>query len=511
MRVNRTDLRALFLPLVIASALVMSALAGNALADGPGPAASTSDTSVTVPAAARTAELDELKQQLKSALTRMDELQRSFDSGQARAGFQQQLNDQRARLESLEKELDAIPAGPPPAPASPAADQTGHGKEATPGITSGLAPADIYNDGFFVTSADKSFSVFLNGLFQIRFTGFKPQENVARFGASTQGSANFDVFLGRFATSGTVFSPTLKYFLQFQGSTAGNGNAISLLDWFTAKTFSKYLTLQAGRSWTPYSYEYYDNPGNYLLPDLSTAEYAFVLPRAIGAQAYGQAGRFSYAGMIANSIPALDAPGQENFNNKVSYIGHFQYDILAPYGYVETDPDTLGGAKPALTFWASVAYNPVSGSSSMENVMAGDRTTNATSTIGFREGLFTLQTTGYFRQTHRAATLPDFNSWGYGQQAGYYILPGKLELAERLSGVNWGAPNFPAAGSLVNTWYSGPNFPYHRINENSLGINYYMHGHHAKLQVAYSYLHGNTFTGSKFGGNRVQAQTQLMF
>ena len=491
-------------------AFLLAVLAGSSRADGPPSPAAGAGGSASVPpvAATRAAQISILQQELKAALSRMDELQKAFDAGQARGGFQQQLNDQRARLESLEKQLEAVASDPP---ALPPPDQTGHGKETTPGITSGLAPADIYNDGFFVTSADKSFSVFLNGLFQIRFTGFKPQQSVAQFGASPDGSTNFDVFLGRFATSGTVFSPTLKYFLQFQGSTAGNGNSVSLLDWFTAKTFSKYLTLQAGRSWTPYSYEYYDNPGNYLLPDLSTAEYAFVLPRAIGAEAYGQAGKLSYAGMVANSIPALDAPGQENFNSKVAYIGHLQYDILAPYGYVETDPTAIGGAKPALTFWGSVAYNPVSGPSGMENVMAGDRTVNATSTIGFRAGLFTLQTTGYFRQTRRLLALPTFDSWGYGQQAGYYILPGKLEIAERLSGVNWGAPNFPTAGSLVNTWYSGPNFPYHRMDENSLGVNYYLHGHHAKLQVAYSYLHGNTFTGGRFGGNRVQAQTQIMF
>jgi hypothetical protein len=31
-----------------------------------------------------------------------------------------------------------------------------------------------------------------------------------------------------------------------------------------SKTLSSHLTLQAGRSWTPYTYEFYDNPGNYL-------------------------------------------------------------------------------------------------------------------------------------------------------------------------------------------------------------------------------------------------------
>lgn len=37
--------------------------------------------------------------------------------------------------------------------------------------------------------------------------------------------------------------------------------------------------------------------------------------------------------MIANSIPALDAGGQENFDTKLAYIGHAQFDLLAPLGY----------------------------------------------------------------------------------------------------------------------------------------------------------------------------------
>jgi hypothetical protein len=453
-------------------------------------------------------DISELKRQVTAALTHMDELQNKLDTGKADGDFQQQLNDERAYLQAIEHRIDTL--------GSESAEQNipdtiKRGAETTPGVTSGLAPADIYNDGFFVSSADKSFSLYLNGLFQIRYTGFDPKENVARLGASTGPSSNFDVYLGRLAASGTVFSPTLKYFLQFQGSTAGNGNGITLLDWFTTKTISKYLTVQVGRSWTPYTYEFYVNPGDLLLPDLSSAEYAFGLSRTIGVQAYGQVGKLSYAAMVANSIPALDSSGQENFNARVSYLGHFHYDILAPYGYVESDPSRMGGTKPALTFWGSAAYNPVAAASSFQNLAAGDTTANATSTLGFRYLRFSSQSTGYYRKTTSVKAAPDFNSWGFEQQAGVYFLPGRLELAGRISGVNWGAPNFLRSGFSVNTWFSGPNFPYHRNDEDTLGVNYYFHGHNVKLQTAYSYLHGNTFDGQKFGAHRVWVQSQVMF
>jgi phosphate-selective porin OprO and OprP len=491
------------------SVVLVSVLAGTILAgQAAGQAAANATTDGPAPNLNRGEEISGLRRQLKAALGHMDELQKKLDGAKTDGDFQQQLSEERLHLQAIERRIDALGSEPP---LQNVLTTIKRGAETTSGITSGVAPAGIYNDGFFLSTADKSFSFYVNGLFQIRYTGFEPQENVAQFGASTQPSSNLDVYLGRLAASGTVFSPTLKYFLQFQGSTAGNGNGITLLDGFTTKTISKYLTLEAGRSWTPYSYEFYVNPGELLLPDLSSAEYAFGLSRTIGVQAYGQAGKLSYGAMVANSIPALDASGQENFNTKVSYIGHFQYDVLAPYGYVESDPSPLGAIKPALTFWGSAAYNPVAGASSFENLAAGDRTANATSTLAFRYMRFTSQSTGYYRKTTPVKAAPAFNSWGFAHQAGFYILPGKLELAGRVSGVNWGAPNFVGSGIIVNTWFSGPNFLYHRIDEDTLGVNYYFHGHNVKLQAAYSYLHGKGFDSRKFGANRVLVQSQLMF
>lgn len=461
-------------------------------------------------------EINQLRKEIDQALGDIQLLQKKVDSRPAGAQtdeLQQEIDEERDHVQALERRLERLAAARPAESATErkALLQGGRGEETTPGITTGLAPADIYNNGFFVSAQDKSYSLFVNGLFQTRFTWFNPGASVAQFGASPASVNNFDVYLGRFAASGSVFSPTLKYFLQFQGSTAGNGNGATLLDWFTSKTFSKYLTLQAGRFWTPYTYEYYDSPGNYLFADLSTAEFAFVLPRAVGLEAYGQAGRLSYAGVIANSIPALDAPGQENFSSRVAYIGNVHYDILAPYGYIETDPSQSAVKKPELTIWGSGAYNPITGASSFENVTAGDKTVNATSTLGFRYGYFTLQTTGYYRRTTPVTLLPPDNSWGYGEQAGYYLIPARLELAERLSGVNWGAAHFLASDFAVNTWYSGPNFPYHNITEHSVGLNYYLFGHHAKLQVSYSYLTGDTFSRATFNANRIWIQSQIMF
>jgi hypothetical protein len=161
----------------------------------------------------------------------------------------------------------------------------------------------------------------------------------------------------------------------------------------------------------------------------------------------------------------------------------------------------------------------VNSSSAFQNVTAGDTTENATATVGFRYRYFTLQPTGYYRKTNPAAGGPSYNSWGYGEQAGFYLVPHKLEFGERISGVNWGAPDYNTGAPVLtgsslpveNAWFVVPPFSYHSVQEDSGGLNYYVHGHNAKIQMEYSYLHGNTFAAKSFSANRVWTQIQIMF
>ena len=80
-----------------------------------------------------------------------------------------------------------------------------------------------YNDGFYVKSKDQPYSMVFNGFGQFLYSNNTPQgKNL------TQG---FDVALARLAISGNVFDPKLLYFMQLQGSTLGNNNNITMLDW----------------------------------------------------------------------------------------------------------------------------------------------------------------------------------------------------------------------------------------------------------------------------------------
>lgn len=482
------------------------------------PAEPTSAANSASPSSAAEARMEEELQQLRDLLVAQQK-----QSQEQTEDLKEQLKEQQQKVQLLEEEMNGRAGTLAVSAAVPGAVPTA--LSASPGIgaPAALVPqpqADasktddakkIYDGGFYVASEDNKFSLHINGLFQPRFTEFDPNSSATALGAPSSNTSDFDTFLGRLALSGSVFDPSIKYFVQFQGSTSSNTIGMNFIDWFAQKQFSKALSVQMGRSWTPYSLENFDSPGQYLFADFSSAEYAFALSRAVGFEALGQIGKFGYAIMIANSVPGLDAAGQENFNNKLAYIGHVQYDVLAPYGYQESDPNPAG-APTELTLWTSAAYNPVATPSAFENQSAGDRTVGVNQTVAFRKKFFTLQNTGFYRDTERTG-LPSFNSYGFAEQAGYYIIPGHFEIIGRVSGVNWGALDFAstASGSDTNTWYSGPNFAFHRVDEHSVGFNYYLYGHNAKVQTAYSYMTGNTFDAKGFTANRIWIQAQIMF
>jgi hypothetical protein len=235
-----------------------------------------------------------------------------------------------------------------------------------------------------------------------------------------------------------------------------------------------------------------------MFPDLSEADYAFNLPRSIGAHVSGKFGPLSYHAAVLNSIRALDAPGQQNFGSQIGALGRLEFDILKPYGYYETSPKPV--SEPQLSVGAAVAYNPIDGSSSFQNLVSGDTTTNVTLDLGFRTGGFSFQAAGYYRlDNYTTPGQSTGNDWGYYSQAGYYVVPQKLELAGRISGVEFDTLNVAGV--------------YRKTTAYTAGLNYYVYGHNLKFQTDYSYLDNQRFSGQSRArdAHRFRFQTQILF
>ena len=369
----------------------------------------------------------------------------------------------------------AVPPSPRPKPApAPAAKPP---------------PPDSWGayDGGFVVKEGEEFSLKINGFTQARFTNLVPDVG------STNN--NFDLALGRLAFSGNVFDSNVTYFMQYEATTFGNTNGVNMLDWWIGYKAGEAGQFQMGRFILPYSRQFYTHPGELLFGDLSAADYAFNLQRAVGSSFGGKAGGVGYHIVATNSIRALDAGGQQNFGDEMAVQGRLEFDILAPYGYLESSPKHVDEAQFSLGIAA--AYNPIDESSGFQNVMPGDETVNVTIDTGYRFGRFGLQAAGYYRRNDVfAAGLADAHDWGYYGQLGYYVVPRKWELAARVSGVSFDQPNNPAVLGGVT--------------EYTLGLNRYLHGHGVKLNTDYSLLRLHPFFDADRNDHRIRIQFQIL-
>lgn len=327
------------------------------------------------------------------------------------------------------------------------------------------------------------------------FSGFVQARYTMADPAAGPFSQTLDVPLARLAISGSALSPNVSYFFQVQASTLGNSNQVSMLDAWLGYKFSDAFGIQAGRMLLPYSRQFYTHPGNLLFADLSVADYAFNLSRALAFGSSGTKGRITYYGAVANSIRALDGAGQQNDGRSVAVLGRVEVRILAPYGYMESVPASV--ASPQFSVGFAAGFNPVSEASVLQNTIPGDRIGNATVDSGFRWKRFTSQAAIYGRRNHLAHTASARYDWGSYEQAGFYILPKRLEVAGRIGGVKFNGANNPQV--IGDT------------TENSAGLNYYIHSHNLKLQSDYSWIRQHAFVGDSTTDHRFRSQLQLLF
>lgn len=335
------------------------------------------------------------------------------------------------------------------------------------------------------TSEDVSLSIsaFLQG----RYTFVSP-ENGPR-------SQTFDVPLGRLALSGDVIGHGASYFIQLEGSTLGNNNRLNLLDAWVQLRPGAGTDVQVGRMLVPFSRQFYTHPGNLLFTDLSEADYAFNLPRTLGASFSGKWKRLCYSTLAGNSIRALDASGQQNAGAAVSVVGRAEFDILAPYGYMESVPN--GVSRPQWSIGFAGARNRVVDSTAFQSLTPGDRTYNFTFDSGFRINRWTAQTAVYVRKADPNGSLATRLDRGGYAQIGFLLVPGKWEIAARHAIV--GFDQRDAASLTAN------------IREYTGALNRYILGHKLKLQFDAGMLERRTFSGSSAKDFRARAQAQVLF
>ncbi|QWF72351.1 hypothetical protein KEF85_07865 [Methylomonas paludis] len=359
-------------------------------------------------------------------------------------------------------------------------------------VPSGHRLGGFYDNGFVLRTNDNRYSLAINGLVQSRYTLNLPSKNA---GSDNQG---FDLALGRLFFSGTAFDPNLSYFFFYQSSTLNNTNRVDTIDWWGKYQLGN-LGIKAGRILPQFSRQFYTDIGKYLFMDLQQPEYAFSLQRTPGLEFNWKSGKWNTSLTVGNSVRALDSVSQQNVGTKLAGIGRVVYDILDPYTYVqETITDSV--ETPQLSLGGAIGYNPVDANSGLQNTVMGMDTYTGTADIGYRYKLFNTEAAFFARQDHDPHSINSAkatsNNYGWYWQAGYYLVPKRLELAGTANQVLFEHQN----GS-----------PYKNQTIGSVGLNYYFYDHHFKLQTDYSHISGDDWAGQSLIDNRVRLQGQVYF
>lgn len=354
----------------------------------------------------------------------------------------------------------------------------------------GLFPALVqagYDKGFYIKSADERFLLKVGGYTRLRWTGQNRQsENPRVQGRRTQDDVNgFEIEDLRLGFSGHIHSPRLTYRI------VANGDTDAAHDWTTYSAwidyeFAEELSLCAGLEKLPFGRQENVSKSALQFVDRSVANELFNLDRSIGAAAHGRiAGRLSYVLAVTNGYAnPNDSPSREQTDTNLAYTARVVAHLLGEP--IKTESDLDFSKKPRLETGLSFAYHDDNGDDRtsasyaiLDRIRAGrgiggHASADLTGTdllqlgadIAYRFRGLSLTAEYWLRSIDSDTRLSPWerltgrrdavHQQGGYVQAGYFVMPRKLEVAARLGGV-WD--------------YGGDN-----VWEVALGMNYFPWG-----------------------------------
>jgi phosphate-selective porin OprO/OprP len=380
--------------------------------------------------------------------------------------------------------------------------------EPTPTPTPAAKPAVEYIPmrGFAFRTSDGLFELAIGFNLQLRFTRF----DFDAVPGAAEDADEFRVRRFKLYLTGFAFDPRLTY--RFQVAFENVTTQKLLLDdaWLNYK-FADEIAVQAGQSKTPYSREELHNDGAIEFTERAAAVDAFKPGRDIGAGLLGSIsnGLFSYMAGVFNgegqsTLRASDhvMPMLRLVVNPVGEMGHGEADLE-------------GHANPALSLGVDGFTNTLHKIS--DNLLESN-VPNYTSPVGWLgrnvglfetgENIFIESASADVQFEWRGLSVQGEYFWGHAEgdtsgailraygwygQAGYFILPHKLDLGVRYSVVeaNRATPNdVNSVFTAAPTWY--------------------FRGNNVKLQLDYSRTHRQRPAGEAATDQLIRLQVQLM-
>jgi phosphate-selective porin OprO/OprP len=386
-------------------------------------------------------------------------------------------------------------------------------------------PSISYKEGkgFVFETPDNRFSLAVGGRIQVRYTLTDVDERFVNPQKGTEDSQTFDVQRMRLWWEGTAFTPDLFYKVQID-AVGGGGDILRDAE-LGYILIQDYLVVKGGQMKTTYCRQEMTSSGRLEFVDRSVACNNFRFERDKGVQLYGNPWN-SLIEYYAGAYNGTGRNGPANPDTNFLYVGRFVVNPLGPVPYSEAD---FGPTEsPLFALGMSYGYEKAKASEFTTAATTGPSATDPDMTVITQTGQaqnnvpylrmiqpyynrlantnaltvevqnlewdFAFRWLGldvnfeYYKSFNANSAFPaaapaapyvlppgNFNGHGYYTQAGYFIIPKKLQMAFRYSTIT---PNEKA----VVTKASGSEVT--QGQDEMLGaISYYFAQHNLKLQT----------------------------
>jgi len=384
------------------------------------------------------------------------------------------------------------------APAAPDKTEEKAGKPVKPAIEY------VENRGVVFRTPDGLFEASLGFNLQVRYTHADLDAAAGGIDAEEFRVRRFKLFMSGFALDPRL---TWRFQAAFESTAANRYLDDAWLNW----KFADALSAQFGEYKTPFARQELYNDGVLQFPERSLATDAFKPSRDVGFMAAGAFG----TGLLTYQAGVFGGDGQNTLRitNHVMPMLRLTVNPLGTMG--NTEADLQGHATPALSFGANGFLNTLRKitDAAFEGLVlnyAGPagwlgRSANLFTTgedvdikswgfdAQFKWMGFSAQAEGFVGQASGDESGVRLYAYGWYGQAGYFILPGKLDIAGRYSYVDYNR-NVDGDGiSIV-----------------SASTSYYVRRNSFKIVLDYSRTHRQRMDRSPANDQAFLVQIQLM-
>lgn len=373
-----------------------------------------------------------------------------------------------------------------------------------------------YDTGFVLRPDNKDslpYELQVNGRMQIRHVGFdRDADFYSNRGDTFRGGPlrinnrnEIEIERARLVFSGFVHDPKLEFFLNIDGDTDDNHQAIFHDFWFNYE-FSETFDLYFGKAFVPGSRAWLDGSTRTHFADRSMATTFFRPDRSIGVWAIGEVTEdLFYRVMVANGFSASDLRFSQ-LDTSLAYSGTMWWDALGDYGKGYADlkwhEDLAVRVGHSFTYASQQGIDSLGIPSSEQNflrisdgtrLITPDALAPGATVVGadiylyavdaaFKYRGWSVNSELYFRWLNQFKTLggtipySQLYAAGFYADAGYMILEKSLEVIARASLVD---------GLFGTRW------------EYAAGVNWYVNGtHQNKVTFDITKLDGSPVSNS---------------